>query len=227
MHNILYPLNTSSIFDDSMIKNVLSKFFDSKLYCFVKQEHKNRVFTVNKTSFSSDYKKNSIVADAIVTNVEDLVIGVNTADCIAVFLADKENNVIGLAHAGCKGAALDVVKNTVDSMVKIGANTRNICAMLSPSIRCFSYEVHSDFYNHMLSVDSNTQIYFKYRDNNMYFDLTGYVRKKLEMIGIKSIFDNNIDTYDDNLFASYRRFTAKLDKVRMSNLNLFMLKKKL
>ncbi|MEX0842433.1 MAG: polyphenol oxidase family protein, partial [Xanthobacteraceae bacterium] len=43
-------------------------------------------------------------ADAIVTRVPGLAIGVSTADCGPVLLADPQARVIGAAHAGWRGA---------------------------------------------------------------------------------------------------------------------------
>src|SRR5262249_39938492 len=52
-------------------------------------------------------------ADAIVTRVPGLAIGVSTADCGPVLLADGEARVIGAAHAGWRGALTGVIESTI------------------------------------------------------------------------------------------------------------------
>jgi polyphenol oxidase len=48
-------------------------------------------------------------ADAIVTRMRALAIGVTTADCGPVLFADPQAHVIGAAHAGWRGALAGVI----------------------------------------------------------------------------------------------------------------------
>ena len=60
-------------------------------------------------------------ADAIVTRTPRLAIGVSTADCGPLLLADAEAGVIGAAHAGWRGALTGVVEAAITAMEKLGA----------------------------------------------------------------------------------------------------------
>ena len=60
-------------------------------------------------------------ADAIVTRVPGLAIGVSTADCGPVLFADADARVIGAAHAGWRGAFGGVIEATLGEMEKLGA----------------------------------------------------------------------------------------------------------
>ena len=60
-------------------------------------------------------------ADAIVTRVPGLAVGVGTADCGPILFADAEAGVIGAAHAGWKGALTGVLEATIAAMEKLGA----------------------------------------------------------------------------------------------------------
>jgi YfiH family protein len=71
-------------------------------------------------------------ADAMVTNLPDLALGMLTADCAPVLLADVEAGVIGAAHAGWKGALDGVVENTVAAMEALGAVRGRIAAAIGP-----------------------------------------------------------------------------------------------
>ena len=56
-------------------------------------------------------RENSPRADALVTRIPGLAIGVTTADCGPVLFADGEAGVIGAAHAGWKGALTGVLRH--------------------------------------------------------------------------------------------------------------------
>src|SRR5690606_7899795 len=86
-------------------------------------------------------------ADALVTKNPEIVLGVLTADCVPVLLADIENGVIGAAHAGWPSAFGGIVTKTVAVMQQQGAALSKIRAVIGPSIRRESYEIDRDYYN--------------------------------------------------------------------------------
>src|SRR5690606_10496265 len=65
-------------------------------------------------------------ADALVTDRPGLLLGILTADCVPVLLADREAGVAGAAHAGWKGAIAGVTDNTVAAMERLGARRERI-----------------------------------------------------------------------------------------------------
>ncbi|HKC02446.1 MAG TPA: polyphenol oxidase family protein, partial [Sphingomicrobium sp.] len=60
-------------------------------------------------------------ADAMVSVTPGLLLGILTADCAPILLADTEAGVIGAAHAGWRGALAGVADATVDAMERLGA----------------------------------------------------------------------------------------------------------
>lgn len=84
-------------------------------------------------------------ADGLVTNRPGLLLGVLTADCAPVLLADAEAGVIGAAHAGWKGALGGVTDSTVAAMEALGAQRERIAAAIGPCIAQASYEVDYAF----------------------------------------------------------------------------------
>jgi hypothetical protein len=70
-------------------------------------------------------------ADAIVTRMRELAIGVTTADCGPILFADPTARVIGAAHAGWRGALSGVVEATVAAMERLGAARGEIRAARS------------------------------------------------------------------------------------------------
>ncbi len=67
-------------------------------------------------------------ADAIVTKVPQLAIGIGTADCGPVLLADPAAGVIGAAHAGWRGALTGVLEAAIGAMERLGAARSRIVA---------------------------------------------------------------------------------------------------
>jgi YfiH family protein len=147
-------------------------------------------------------------ADAIVTRVPGLAIGVSTADCGPVLFADAQAGVIGAAHAGWRGAFLGVLESTIAAMEKLGADRARIAAAVGPMIRQDNYEVGPEFRAQFLAADGGHERYFApgRRDGHAMFDLAGFIAMRLDRAGIRSIEDLDLCTYADPLrFYSYRR----------------------
>ena len=83
-------------------------------------------------------------ADAIVTYKPGLVIGVLTADCMPVLLADAEAGVIGAAHAGWRGALGGILESCIHLMCEHGAKPSNIFAAIGPCLQLRNFEVGLD-----------------------------------------------------------------------------------
>ncbi len=84
-------------------------------------------------------------ADALVTDRPGFALGVLTADCAPVLLADARRGVIGATHAGWRGALTGVLDNTVAAMESLGAVRGRIEAAIGPCIAQHSYEVGPEF----------------------------------------------------------------------------------
>ena len=176
------------------------------LTCY--QIHSPEVVVADTPWLASDRPR----ADAIVTRTPGLAIGVSTADCGPVLLADAEARVIGAAHAGWRGALTGVIEATVAAMEKLGASRRRIVAAAGPMIRQPSYEVGQDLVDRFVAVEQNTVRFFKpaKREGHAMFDLGGYVASRLRRAEIGEIEDLGHCTYADPAqFYSYRRATHK------------------
>jgi YfiH family protein len=151
-------------------------------------------------------------ADAIVTRVPKLAIGVSTADCGPVLLADREARVIGAAHAGWRGAVGGVIEATIAAMERLGAARSRILAAAGPMIQQQSYEVGQDLIDRFLAADPGNSRYFApaSRPGHAMFDLAGYVIERLQRAGIAEVEDIGLCTYADaGQFYSYRRSTHR------------------
>ena len=153
-------------------------------------------------------------ADAIVTRTPNLAIGISTADCGPVLLADPEAHVIGAAHAGWRGALTGVIEQTVAAMEKLGAKRGRIVAAAGPMIRQPNYEVGQDLLDRFVAIEPNTIRFFKpaKRPGHSMFDLAGYVVSRLRRAEVAEIEDLGLCTYADPAqFYSYRRATHQAE----------------
>lgn len=145
-------------------------------------------------------------ADAMVTREPGLLLGVVTADCAPVLLADREAGVIGAAHAGWRGAQGGVLENTVAAMERLGARRSSIAAAIGPAIAQPSYEVDATFRENFSAADE--QFFAAGRAGRWQFDLEGYATRRLAAAGIGTVERLGLDTYlAEDRFFSYRRAT--------------------
>ena len=149
--------------------------------------------------------------DAIATDRRGLALGILTADCAPVLLADAEAGVIGAAHAGWKGAFGGVVESVVGAMESLGARRERIAAAVGPAIARRSYEVDETFYRRFAEADpANDRFFTPGRDGHHQFDLEGFVAARLAEAGINRVEALGLDTYSDpDRFFSYRRATHR------------------
>ncbi len=179
---------------------------------FVNQVHGAEVVTVDSAK-KIHGNQNLPKADALVTNLSNIVLGVITADCSPILFFDAEKKIIAAAHAGWRGAKSGVISSTISEMKKLGAE--NIEAIIGPMIQQKSYEVSREFLDDFLQEDlANKSFFVECATAQKYcFDLPSYVEKKLRESGIAKITNQRTDTYENEQdFFSFRRSTHRGEK---------------
>lgn len=169
----------------------------------VHQVHSADVAVITDTPLSDQR------ADAMVTNIPGVALSILTADCQPVLFADSENQVVGAAHAGWRGALDGVLENTIDAMVALGAQRDKISAVIGPTISQSAYEVGPEFVDTFLSSDGANDRYFTPGQGDRFlFDLPAYGLHRLNSAGIAKAEWTRHCTYSDpERFFSYRRTT--------------------
>jgi YfiH family protein len=152
-------------------------------------------------------------ADAIVTRVPGLAVGVSTADCGPVLFADPTARIVGAAHAGWRGALSGVLEATVAAMERLGAERGRLVAAIGPMISQRNYEVGGDLVEQFTKADpANARFFAAGRAGHAQFDLPGYIAARLARAGIGQVEDLGACTYaDPRLFYSYRRSTHRAE----------------
>ncbi len=160
-----------------------------------RQVHGNLVHTVTKGGIHDD-------GDGFVTNVPGVAVSVMVADCAAILLADRTAGVVGALHAGWRGAVAGIVKNGVDAMVALGAQSKNMEAYIGPCISQACFE---------LGEEVASQFPHKYVDRSgdkPHADIRNWLQDQLLDAGLPSSHievDPTCTFNDSDHYYSYRR----------------------
>jgi len=147
-------------------------------------------------------------ADAMVTAVPGIALGVLAADCAPVLFADPDARIIGAAHGGWRGALAGVMEAAVAAMAALGARPERIRAGIGPCIGQPSYEVGPEFAATFAAADPRSGGFFAPapREGHFRFDLGGYIAHRLARMSLAGIGRAPHDTAaEEALFFSYRR----------------------
>lgn len=140
-----------------------------------RQTHSNNCLILDSMPVGSNELEG---VDAIVTRLKGVAIGVSTADCVPVVMDEPEAGIIGVAHAGWRGAVGGIIGNTIRAMERLGANPSEIRVAMGPCIckDCFEVgeEVALQFPDDCVSREYEKP----------HVDLPGYVRKMLIECGV-------------------------------------------
>lgn len=151
-------------------------------------------------------------ADALATDRPGLALGILTADCAPVLLADAEAKVIAAAHAGWKGALSGVIEAAIAAMKSLGARRERIAAAIGPCISQANYEVGPEFESRFRDADPGHARFFEpsTKPGHWRFDLPGFAAARLDAAGIANVETLSVCTYArEGDFFSFRRATHR------------------
>ncbi|MEO5913641.1 MAG: polyphenol oxidase family protein [Luteolibacter sp.] len=125
--------------------------------------------------------------DGLVTSQPGFVLVIYTADCGAIWLADRRTGAIGLLHSGKKGTEGNIFKNALGVMAdQFGTRPEDVTAVLSPCIRFPDYDV----------------------------DFAGEIGEQARNAGVGNFSDCGLNTAADlKRFYSYRRELGKTGRM--------------
>nr|WP_283938304.1 peptidoglycan editing factor PgeF [Sphingomonas brevis] len=150
-------------------------------------------------------------ADALVTDRPGLLLGVVTADCAPILMADRQSGVAAAVHAGWRGATAGVTDQAIAAMLTLGAKVENISAAIGPCLARASFEVGHEFAEQLVADDpANERFFSEGPRDTPHFDLEAYLIARLAAAGVRKIEAAGLDTYElENRFYSYRRATHR------------------
>ncbi len=175
------------------------------------QSHSSEVAVVEEPRTREDAPRPA----ALVPRQPRLALGILTADCAPVLLADAKARVIGAAHAGWRGALDGILEAVIEAMAELGARRERIVAGIGPMIGQRSYEVGPEFPAPFLEqAERNGDFFYPgRREGHFMFDLKGYVARRLGQSSIGRIRVLPGDTCtEESRFFSYRRACLQGEK---------------
>ncbi|MDQ3817494.1 MAG: peptidoglycan editing factor PgeF [Acidobacteriota bacterium] len=152
----------------------------------------------------------NIYCDALTTSAPRVLLGVKTADCVPVLLADAGGGACAAVHAGWRGTVSSIVAGTLERMkVEFGTDARDVLASIGPAANACCYEVGSEVIEafHEKFPDS-ASLFTPTREGHARVDLQRANREQLIAAGVAA---ENIHTAPlctmcrTDLFFSYRR----------------------
>jgi polyphenol oxidase len=110
----------------------------------VRQIHSNRSL-VTPRDWAATESGSVPEADGIMTNERGFLIGVQTADCIPVLVADPANRAVAAFHAGWRGTVARIVELGVAKMrAEFGSDPADLVAAIGPGIGACCYTVGAE-----------------------------------------------------------------------------------
>ncbi|HJL16394.1 MAG TPA: peptidoglycan editing factor PgeF [Sandaracinaceae bacterium LLY-WYZ-13_1] len=150
----------------------------------VSQVHGRTVVDVKETDAVADVR--AIEADALVTAVEGAAVGVRTADCLPLLLADPRTGAVAAVHAGWRGAAARVVEEAVERLVGVhGSRAEDLLAAIGPHIRLDAFEVSEDVAARIAESAHGARV-VEPREPRPHADLAATVRAQLAHVGVRA-----------------------------------------
>ncbi|MFG2331165.1 peptidoglycan editing factor PgeF [Streptomyces sp. NPDC048604] len=141
--------------------------------------------------------------DALVTDRRDVALGVLTADCVPVLLADPVAGVAAAAHAGRPGMVAGVVPAAVAAMVELGAEPSRITARTGPSVCGRCYEVPEQMRDEVAAVQPEARAETSWGTPAV--DVAAGVHAQLAALGVRDRQASAVCTLESGDHYSYRR----------------------
>ena len=202
-HQVLFNhyLNSSSL---NLYREDVAKYYSIDLnnLAVPEQIHSDTVRWIDKGGSYND-------SDGLLTNHSEIVLSLQTADCLPVFIFDKINNTKGLIHSGWRGTKNKIVINAINIMLRNGSKKTDIFILIGASIQKCCYEIGDELTNYF---DDDCI----YKNNNKKFlSLQEQIMIDLRKINIpqKNIYIDSECTFTNNKLSSYRRDGSKAGRM--------------
>jgi YfiH family protein len=157
-----------------------------------------------------DAKDGDHKMDALVSHVENVLVGVKTADCVPVLLGDTRTGAFAAVHAGWRGTVQSIVVKAIERMNEIyGSNPEDLTAAIGPAATGKNYEIGRDVIDVFREKFPDLEhIFTPTKENHALIDLHTANKEQLIQIGVveENISIAPLCTMErTDLFFSYRK----------------------
>lgn len=157
-------------------------------------------------------------ADAVASDLDGVLAGVKTADCVPLLLGDAKTGAFAAVHAGWRGTALSIAAKTVARLkAEFGTDPQDIVAAIGPAASGACYEVGREVIEAFETnfPDLAARYFRPTRDGHALVNLHAANRDQLTASGVaqERIFAAPFCTLSHtDLFFSYRIEKSKYGK---------------
>lgn len=176
---------------DETIRNNRDRFFTAQSIDYARvvtggTVHGTRVAVVDESSGGAYL----LHTDALITNTPNLFLTITAADCMPIYFYDPVTGSIGIAHAGWRGLVGGILEAVVENMKSVyGAKASDLVVRLGPHIQSCHFVVKEDVANQF----DPTAI--QYRDGRLFANLFQEAQRRLDVVGVGTVSQENICTY--------------------------------
>ncbi len=218
--------NMGNFSDDSPLniyenRKILAQMFYMKMSDFIipHQTHGTRVLKIDEEFLNLEHSASIEVmygVDAVITDIREKFLCVNTADCVPILIFDRKSKAIAAIHAGWKGTSGGIVRNTITAMKdQYSASPGDMIVGIGPAISMRNYEVGDEvieeFKQNGIDLTDSEVCTRKYSTSKCHINLKEINRRELIDLGVS---EQNIETTElctfekQELFFSARRQTV-------------------
>ncbi len=170
------------------------------------QTHSSDVRVVKN---AEDVKDSDQKYDALVSDLENILVGVKTADCVPVLIGDVKTKAFAAIHAGWRGTADSIVVNAFEKMREnFGSRGEDLVCAIGAAATCKNYEVGQDVLDAFAEKFSTSgKLFTPTRTGHAFIDLHQANKDQLLSVGVlaENIFTAPFCTMErTDLFFSYR-----------------------
>ena len=164
-----------------------------------------------------DVRSSEMKADALVSDLRDVLVGVKTADCVPVLIGDPKTGAFAAIHAGWRGTVKSIVAKAVKKLTEIyGSDPADMICGIGPAACGRNYEIGQDVIDEFAQNFSESDKYFSAtREGHALVDLHLANRDQLIDCGVaeENIFTAPFCTMErPDIFFSYRLEKQKYGK---------------
>ena len=173
--------------------------------------------TIKMIATNHDVSTSEDRADALVSSLDGVLVGVKTADCVPILIGDPATGAYAAVHAGWRGTVKSIVKKTIARMIETyGVLPRDLICAIGPAACATNYEIGHDVMAAFKENVVDSEKYFRpTREGHALVDLLLANKDQLLVSGVaaKSIFTTPFCTMErPDLFFSYRLEKRKYGK---------------
>jgi hypothetical protein len=148
------------------------------------------------------------VADAVITDREDVITGVQSADCVPILAFDKTRKVTASVHAGWRGTAQGIFSSVLKRFFsEFKSDAADILIAIGPSIRGCCYEVGAEVVDAVTAATGDGDYIFTQNSGGRHIDLSAANKIQAVRLGVnpQNIWISPDCTCCGTVYHSYRR----------------------